>query len=401
MIYPSLTILICLYLVLVGLTGCQSSHDKAAQKSEPAAKILNPTEESRLTTVVLTSQANQRLGIETIRVQQRQIGKSIQLHGDVLAVPGFTATVSTPWTGRLIALMPHNKMVAGSQVRQGQGIFKIVQLPNDATGLGAQQDIEVKRRLLETVDAKVRRLESLAVDQNTSIRLVQEAQLERENAQASLNAAVSRSRFFKETDSRSDSPMYSSLVLKAPFQGVIQKVLAAPNQIIPAGSPLVEISRHDPVWIRVPVYAGDVTSINMGQEAHVQSLGDGTGASYRTARFVPGPPTADPQAVATDLYYELSNHDNFLQVGQKVNVTLTQKNNESGLSVPTAAIIYDIDGGTWIYKKTAPQTYTRQRVAISRIVNQSALIERGIQNGDEIVRTGAAELYGIEFGPGK
>jgi hypothetical protein len=66
--------------------------------------------------------------------------------------------------------------------------------------------------------------------------------------------------------------------------------------------------------------------------------------------------------------------------------------------VPTAAIIRDINGGEWVYRKTGPDTYLRQRIEVASVSGDTALLARGLERGAEIVTDGAAELFGTEFG---
>ena len=71
------------------------------------------------------------------------------------------------------------------------------------------------------------------------------------------------------------------------------------------------------------------------------------------------------------------------------------------LQVPAAAILYDTNGGTWVYERTAEHKYTKRRVEVSRTVNGVAHLRRGPAPGAAVVTDGAAELWGTEFGTGK
>ena len=108
-----------------------------------------------------------------------------------------------------------------------------------------------------------------------------------------------------------------------------------------------------------------------------------------------------PYSASADLYFELENADRLLRIGQKVNVILMQKSSSESLIVPTSAILYDIDGGTWVYHRIAPQTYSRLRVEVSHMVGEYAVLIRGLEEGDEVVTEAVAEIYGTEFGVGK
>ena len=79
-------------------------------------------------------------------------------------------------------------------------------------------------------------------------------------------------------------------------------------------------------------------------------------------------------------------------------VALKLKNKEKGLTVPQSAVLYDIHGGTWVYKNTKSNEFVRSRIELQTIVNKWAVLARGPKEGTNIVTSGAAELFGTEFG---
>lgn len=392
-VHTSLLLLLLLP-ALISMSGCNHSSSTTAK---PPAEIKNPVQEDQLTTIKLTPQAEKRLGIQVLSAQNQTLAKSLTQHGEILAVPGFTVTVSAPFTGKLIG----SPLMVGSTVQKGHMMFNITALPNDTSGLGAQQEVELRRKQLEVAQAQAKRYEQLYQEEATSKRLMQESQAALKNAQAAFNVAQSRQRFLAGNTLPSDNPQLSTMNIKAPLNGVIQKTFVTPNQVVSAGTPLFEVSSLNPVWVRVPVYAGDLSSVSDTQTAMIQPIDERSDVPPRAAHVVPGPPTVNPQAISTDLFFELSNHDNKFQVGQKVSVTLTQQGTQSSLTIPLSAIVYDIDGGTWVYQKVAPHTYARKRVLVSRVVKGQAVLAKGMETNAPIVSVGAAELFGSEFGAGK
>jgi hypothetical protein len=73
----------------------------------------------------------------------------------------------------------------------------------------------------------------------------------------------------------------------------------------------------------------------------------------------------------------------------------------SGQVVPYSAVIYDIEGNTWIYTNPAPLTYVRAPVFISRIEGEDAFLSQTLESDDPIVTVGVAEIYGAETGVSK
>jgi hypothetical protein len=66
--------------------------------------------------------------------------------------------------------------------------------------------------------------------------------------------------------------------------------------------------------------------------------------------------------------------------------------------IPYAAVVYDVNGGTWAYTSTAPLTFVRQPVKVDYIDGDLAVLVDGPPPGSSVVTVGAAELFGAELG---
>jgi hypothetical protein len=64
-------------------------------------------------------------------------------------------------------------------------------------------------------------------------------------------------------------------------------------------------------------------------------------------------------------------------------------------------LLHDAYGGTWVYVVRAPRIYARQRVVVTDVTGNLAVLSQGPATGARVVTDGAAELYGVEFGAGK
>jgi multidrug efflux pump subunit AcrA (membrane-fusion protein) len=144
------------------------------------------------------------------------------------------------------------------------------------------------------------------------------------------------------------------------------------------------------------VFGSDMGDVRRADSATVRTLGDG--GVPRAARPVQAPPSANTAAGTVDLYYALDNRDRAFRVGQRVAVDLPLSGQTEGLSVPSAAILRDIYGGEWVYQRTAPNTFVRQRVEVASESGGRALLARGLTADAQVVTDGAAELFGTEFG---
>jgi multidrug efflux pump subunit AcrA (membrane-fusion protein) len=151
----------------------------------------------------------------------------------------------------------------------------------------------------------------------------------------------------------------------------------------------------------VPVYVGDLNKIDLQEDATVIPLGENHSSSFVHASPVKGPPLSDASSASADLFFEIPNSERLFRIGQKVRLSLLKKTPEESLVIPWSAILYDMNGGTWVYVKVSPQVYSRRRVELRHIVDELAVLARGIKAGEEVVIAGAVEIFGTEFGVGK
>lgn len=390
--------LFILLALLSNLWNC-ARDTKSSSSAAPPAKVANGVKESELATVTLSPEAERRLGIETAPVENRQIARTLRLGGEIIALPGRRIVVTAPMAGVVIA--PTNALPqTGMRVRKGETVFRLLPLPAERDLLGTSEEVTLKRMQLEVARAKAKRAAQLVFDKAGSVKAQEEAEAELATAEAAFKAAEARLHLTNNAVPDSAAIALATMTLAAPFDGVIQQINIAPRQTVSAGAALFEIIGENPVWVRAPIYVGDLATIDRQQPAQVAALGNHH-ETPRAAKPVPGAPRSDPNAASTDLYFEMANHDEAFHVGDKVSITLAQRNAEESLVVPLSAILYDIYGGTWIYAKTAPQVYARQRVELHHITGGLAALSRGPAAGTEIVKTGAAEIFGTEFGGGK
>lgn len=395
---------LCLFALgisLVGLTACSKPQAAETHKAVPPAKVENAVKETDLATLKLSPQAEQRLGITVAEAVVQPVAEVRNFAGEVVLPPDRTTSVAAPMGGTLATGSDNSSgaPIVGLYVRKGQTLFRLTPYlaPERDLRVQIERDIAAAQTRVEAARVRLSRTEQLLRDKAGSEKSVQQSREELDLAENELKAARARLERFDSKPLTSDY----SVSITAPRDGIITKVFANPSQAVTGGSALVEIANLSSVWIRVPVYVGDLRDIDVRQSARIQNLGDEPNAPSRSARPVKAPPSADPTANTADLYFELANADGSLRPGQRMSVTLSLKGSTESLTVPWSAVVYDINGGAWVYENTAPQQFVRRRVEITRVANSQAVLARGPAVGTKIVTTGVAELFGTEFSTGK
>ena len=364
--------------------------------SAPAAKVTGAVPEAALATLTLTDAATTRLGIETAQVERRRIATTRSLGGEILPTGGAQLTVTAPVAGTLSA--DAATPVVGAAVASGALVLTLVPLAP------AERDVrvEAERVVAEAVGRqemaakRAQRARLLAQDGAGSLRASEEAAADLAVADAALAAARERLALAARGVSAS-----GAIRLTSPRAGVLRALYANAGQTVAAGAPLFDIVGLDTVWLRVPVFAGDLDAIDRRAPVEVVSLGATAGAGGRTATPIAAPPTADLATAGVDLFYRLANADASLRPGQRVSVRVPLTAGAEHLVVPRGAVLFDALGGTWVYEARAGGVFVRQRVTLIDTIGETAVLGQGPTPGTRVVTTGAAELFGTEFGVGK
>lgn len=311
------------------------------------AKVAAPVKEADLANILLTADAERRLGIATKAVEKRPVKRSRFFGGEVI-FPAASASGDGDTSHSLAASLSSGPAE----------LARLAQSQIDADG-----QVELARVQADAAKIALERAAQSLRDKTGSARGVEEARAQL--AAAEVGARTARAR----------------------------------RELL--GPPVLGAAAQARLWLRVPVYVGDLTLLNMSMEARAGGLADIPGAPTISAKPVAAPPSANAAASTVDLFYEVSNTTGLFRLGQKVGVTIPLRGEEESLVVPWSAVLRDAQGGAWLYEKTGALAYTRRRVQVARVLDGEAVLERGVNPGAKVVVAGAAELFGTEFGVGK
>jgi cobalt-zinc-cadmium efflux system membrane fusion protein len=371
--------------LLPAMALCLACRSEAPAASAPPAKVAHPVKETDLTTITLTEKAEQRLGIRTVAVARRSVPRTRAVGGEVIVPPGQSLTVSAPVAGTVLST---SLPAVGSLVKRGQAVLRLYPLP-------ASADLTSSVVRLDAARKRAQRAEQLLADEAGSQRAVEEAQAELALAEAQAVAVRPR---------LAGGARRGALAVESPQTGMLRDVFVGRGQSVAAGAPLFQVDALGVLWVRVPVYVGDLAGVQVGQPVEVQPLGSEAAVGVRSAEPVAAPPSANPEAASSDLIFKLDNSQGGFRPGQRVRVALPLTGGEEGLVIPWSAVVHDIHGGTWVYERAPGRVYTRRRVEVRHVLGGDdplAVLGRGPSAGTPVVAVGAAELFGTEFGIGK
>lgn len=415
----------CVVLVLVILANQQqwlpvaTSKTVAAKAAEKPAKMSYPVAEAQLNTIELTEDAVRRLGLVFATVEERTMLRTRPYGADVVLPTGATVIVSAPLAGTLKSANEAATFQVGQRVIEGVPLLKLMPLLSperavltpaerirfaeaknalaqsriDADGLYQQATVQV-----EAAQIALERAERLLQEKAGTVRAVDEAKAQLQLAEKTLAAARTRKKQVDSVQFDEEAGTLEAIAITSPLTGILRATAVRPGEIVAAGAPLFEVMNDDMLWIKVPIYVGDLDEIDPSQSARLTLLSGRHAEGDLLVKPAALPPTAIPLAAAVDVYYELPNPDRKYQPGQRVSAHLTLRGEARQLALPWSAVIHDIYGGQWVYEQTAERQFVRRRVDIGWIDGEWAAVTRGARTGMKVITAGAAEIAGTEFG---
>jgi membrane fusion protein, heavy metal efflux system len=374
------------------------------EKPPPAATVAKPVSEEKLNTVVLTEQAEARLGVVLGAVVKKPVPRARVYGAEVIVPAGKTVIVSAPVSGTLKAPAGGLPLI-GQEVRQNQPMLQLLPLltPEGRTAIASQLvDAEGQVKSAQTqVDATriaLDRAKRLLKEEAGSRRAVDESQAAFDLAGKALDAATARQTLLTRLVGEADTAGAPLISLGAPEDGMLRSMAALPGQNVPAGAVLFEVVDLSTVWVRVPLPVDDLLDVDRLAPAMIGKLSAPPGEALKSARPITAPPAANALAATVDLFYEVPNADRSLIPGQRAGASLVLAGQAESLVVPWSSVVFDIYGGAWVYEQTEARTYVRRRVVVRHVVKTDAVLEKGPAVGAKIVTEGAIEIFGAETG---
>lgn len=377
----------------------------ASTSTSPApATVVKTLKEDQINSISLTREAMERLNLRTVSVEMKPVRRVRVYGGEVIVPPGQTIAVSAPLSGTLKAPLTGAPQ-PGQAVRKGQRIFQLLPLlaPEGRINLATAQ-VEAEGQCQNAVtqfdqtQKALDRAKNLFKTQAGSKRGVEEAQMAYDVAKKNAEQWKARCELLRQVVGEIQSGTTSPMDINCPADGVLRNLSALPGQYVPSGAALFEVASLKHVWVRIPVYVGDQPEIDVAADAGIGNVTGRGDELKQPAKPVAAPPSGNASAGTVDVFYELDNSAGRFSPGERVGAKLQLRGDSQHLTVPWSAVVYDLYGGTWVYRQVGERQFVRERVIVRYINDDTAVLAIGPAPGSKVVIAGAAELFGAETG---
>lgn len=235
--------------IALALAACGSKEKKDAGQEEAA-----PT----LQQVTLTRQQMSAVGIKTGKMEQRQLGQTIRVSGQLALDPASRAEVSSLIGGVVRAISTHegNRVAAGQTVAYIENTEVMEMQRSYLSALNALTSARQERErqhLLAAQNAGVKKTLQQA-DNDYAAASAQVAALSQQLAQLGISAkAVGEGR------------LTTRIPVKAPITGIVGKVSVSIGSYVDMQTPLMTVVDNTKLHVDLRVFEKDLAHLQVGQ----------------------------------------------------------------------------------------------------------------------------------------
>ncbi len=336
--------------------------------------------------VPFTEKQRQAMQIETVVIQLTRTSTSANLPGKVVVPNTQLHVVTAPQRGLIEMLLT----AEGETVSQGQALARI-QSPALLKLQSEYLEVYTRYQLARSNYSRVRKL-------NTEGIISERRFLESKAEYQELLTTVSRVKRMLElsgmdepslTALRESRDIDSTLVVTAPFDGVVLEQMTTAGNRVEAADPLYQIASLEPLWLEIHVPLTQLANIQVGQKVMVASV-KVTGTIITIGKKV----HSSDQGV--QVRAEIREGVDKLRPGQFVQVQLSIASDQENYRLPRSAVTRS-GGSSYIFSEQ-PGGFQPVQVDVLAEETNTVIIAADIPAQTQIVVTGTAAVKAAWLG---
>lgn len=367
----------------LGLTGVIATASGCGSQQTPvnaSSNRQNPASQSELFSVP----PEQMSHIHILTVTPVRLNRMLRLTGAV----AYNAFQTTPVISQ--AGGPVNRIVVspGDHVRSGQPMLYV-----SSPDYSLQSATFMKaRNAFELANKNYQRASDLYAHHAVAEKDLQQAESDRNQAQADLEASVAALRILgvRDPDSLAGHALSPEVSLLAPIDGEVVERLVSPGQLLqPGATQCFTISDMSSVWVLVNVYEKDLAAVRVGNTVAVQSDAY-PDVFHGKISYVA--PALDPNTRTAQARIVTPNPGQKLKKDMYVTAIVSAGSISNALAVPDAAVLRDTENLPFVYVQTSSNQFARRPVKLGLSQSGETQITDGLKAGEHVVDDGAIFL---------
>ena len=365
---------------VLALSACHSNDNKRAEQMTSFSQGASGSTTPQLFTIPQDQMAH----VQLVTVEPATLKQTLRLTGAV----EYNAFNTTPVITQVGGPVSRILVEPGDHVRSGQPMLE-VSSPDYAQLLDSYLKAADTFRLQQKYFA---RAQELYQNHAIALRDLEQAESDRDQAQADLNAAEQGLKILgiKNPADLEKAPSSAQIPVLAPISGEVVERLVSPGQVVLAGqTQAFTISNLSTVWILANVYQADLQYVRSGDEVVVQT--DAYPGSFR-GRISYISSALDPNTRTLQARIVVDNPGEKLKKDMYCTVMVTAGALTNGLAVPNASVLRDDNNQPFVYVLDGANQFGRRDVDLGEVQDGQTQIVKGISPGDKVVGNGSLFL---------
>ena len=183
----------------------------------------------------------------------------------------------------------------------------------------------------------------------------------------------------------------STLVLRTPFDGLVEDIFVARGERVKAGDRLFVVADTGTLWVRAQIHERQWTMVDVEEGQEVKVNVPGSAEHNTTARINHVGATVEADSRSVPLVAELENDDAHYKPGMFVWVDLPQGQLRDVPAVPAAAVMRH-EGKAFVFVPDGEERYRRVNVETGAESGGFVEVKSGLEAGQQVVARGAFTL---------
>lgn len=317
--------------------------------------------------------------VETATVHRQNVASQLVLPARVMAVPTQMVHIYPLISGRVLSL----KILPGQEVQKGESIGTL----QSSDAAQARSDFEKAKIEADRADLQLNRAKELLAHEVMAQRDYDDLKAVDDADHAELERARQALHMlgFNENDTSDVVP------IRAPISGVVLDVGTGPGELqrsLDNATAIATIADIDSVWLLGDLYPRDQSSVRVGQTASITV--NGYPGMELHGRIDNISDAVDPTSLTLKVRVVLPNPGHKLKPSMYATMTVTGAQRDV-IVVPATAVIQN-GHDTFVFVQTAPGKYQRRNVTLGNTAAASDEVVQGLNDGDQVVSTGAELL---------
>jgi cobalt-zinc-cadmium efflux system membrane fusion protein len=346
-------------ITLIGLFFLYSCGNKKTEIDPEATPAIENT-------TTLTDAQIKNAGIETGKIEQKEISSILKLNGKIDVPPQNLVSISVPMGGYL----KHTKLLEGMYVTKGQVLCVV----EDRQYIQLQEDYLLAKAKIGYAKAEYERQKELNRSKASSDKVYQQAQSEYNSLSVMVQSYGEKLKFAGINPSNVSAKNISkSINIYSPISGYVSKVNVNTGKYVAPSDILFEIVNPSDIHLALTVFEKDINKMAIGQSV-IAYNNTNPEKKHHCEIILIGKDFSEDRS--TEMHCHFANYDKTLLPGMYMNAEIKLKSQQSNVLPSEAIVNYEnknyifIEKGNKLFEMKEVTTGTSENGYVEIVSNE-------------------------------